>query len=59
MPCRVVQFNPDAKVRDTSADSLFNSGINIVIQSICNCVNVSCHRGSDTISTVMVMQIIL
>lgn len=39
-------------IRDTTADSLFNSGINIVIPSICNCVNVSCHSGSDTISTV-------
>lgn len=50
----VVQLNPDAKVSDTTADSVFISGINIVYQSmyICNCVNVSCHRGSDTISTV-------
>lgn len=39
-------------IRDSTADSLFNSGINIVIPSICNCVNVSCHSGSDTISTV-------
>lgn len=52
MLCRVVHFNPDAKVRDSTADSLFNSGINIVIPSIWNCVNVSCHSGSDTISTV-------
>lgn len=50
----VVQLNPDATVSDTTADSVFISGINKVYQSIyiCNCVNVSCHRGSDTISTV-------